>query len=185
MIGKVVRSHRIYDGKVLRFRVDEVRLPDGRVARREVVKHPGAVAIVAFKDHSSILMVKQLRHSVDGWLLEIPAGTLEKGEKPRRCASRELVEETGYKADRMKRMFSCYVAPGYSNELIHEYVAAGLKYVGRRTESDEFMKTITVRVGEAVNMIVQGTIKDAKSICGILYVTRNLPEIESWLVETV
>jgi ADP-ribose pyrophosphatase len=181
MIGELVGSRRIYDGKVLRLRVDEVQLPSGEVTRREIVEHPGAVAIVPFKDHENIIMIKQLRHAVDGWLLEIPAGTLDKDEAPRRCASRELIEETGFKASRMMRMFSCYVAPGYSNELIHEFVATDLKYVGQRTESDEFVKTVTMNIKEAANKIAKGSIRDAKTICGLLYVLRRFPEIERWL----
>jgi ADP-ribose pyrophosphatase len=181
MIGEVVGSRLIYDGKVLRLRVDEVQLPSGQVTRREIVEHPGAVAIVPFKDRENIIMIKQLRHTVDGWLLEIPAGTLEKNESPRRCAARELIEETGFKASRIMRMFSCYVAPGYSNELIHEFVATDLKYVGQHTESDEFVKTITLNIREATDKIVNGSIRDAKTICGLLYVLRRFPAIQRWL----
>jgi len=181
MMGELLKSHRIYDGKVLGLRVDEVQLPSGEVTRREVVEHPGAVAIVAFKDHENIVMVKQLRHTVDGWLLEIPAGTLEEGEAPRRCAARELIEETGFKAGRMMRMFSCYVAPGYSNEIIHEFVATNLKYVGQHTESDEFVRTTTINIIEAANKVAKGSIRDAKTICGVLYVLRRFPEIKRWL----
>jgi len=181
MIGELVRSRRIFDGRILGLRVDDVRLPSGELSRREVVEHPGAVAIVAFKDKENIIMIKQLRHAVDGWLLEIPAGTLERNETPRRCATRELIEETGFKAGRMKKMFSCYIAPGYSNELIHEFLATDLTYVGQHTESDEFVRTVTMTIREAAERIVTGRIKDAKTICGILYITRISKETTRWI----
>jgi ADP-ribose pyrophosphatase len=126
-------------------------------------------------------MIKQLRHTIDGWLLEIPAGTLEKNETPRRCAARELLEETGFKAGRMMRLFSCYVAPGYSNELIHEFLATDLEYVGQRTDADEYVKTVRMNLREVSRRLTSGAIKDAKTICGILYVFRRYPEISRWL----
>ncbi len=181
MTGKLLKSRRIYDGKILHLRVDDVRLPNGRLAKREIIEHPGAVAIVPFEDPDTIIMIKQLRHTVNGWLLEIPAGTLERDETPHRCAARELLEETGYKAGRMMRLFSCYVAPGYSNELIHEFLAADLKYAGQRTDTDEYVKTVRMNLREVSQKLASGTIKDAKTICGMLYVLRRYPEISRWL----
>jgi len=182
MIGKLLRSRKIYDGRVLRLKLDEVKLSSGELIQRENIKHPGAVAIIAFKDQHSIIMTRQLRHSVGRWLLEIPAGTLEKNESLRRCAERELVEETGFEAGGMMKLFSCYMAPGYSNELIHEFVATDLTFVGQHTESDEFVKTLTMDIREAPSKITQGIIRDAKTICGLLYVLKRFPDIRRWII---
>ena len=184
MIGHLLKSRKIYDGKILSLRVDDVRLKQGIVARREVIEHPGAVAIVAFKDPRTVVMVRQLRHTVNGWLLEIPAGTLKKNENPVCCAQRELAEETGYEAGKMMRMFSCYVAPGYSNELIHEFVATDLKHVGQCMDPDEFIQTTTVKIGDVASKIEHGKIRDGKSICGLLYVSSRYQTIHKWLMKT-
>lgn len=184
MIGHLLKSRRIYDGRILSLRVDDVRLKQGIIARREVIEHPGAVAIVAFKDPRTVVMVRQLRHTVNGWLLEIPAGTLKKNESPESCAQRELAEETGYEAGRMKKMFGCYVAPGYSNEFIHEFVATDLRHVGQCLDPDEFIQTTTVKLGDVANKIVHGKIRDGKSICGLLYVLNRYQPIHRWLMKT-
>jgi len=182
MIGKLLRSRKIYDGRVLRLKLDEVKLSGGELIQREIIQHPGAVAIIAFKNQHNIVMTKQLRHSVNRWLLEIPAGTLKKNESLRRCAERELVEETGFEAGRMMKLFSCYVAPGYSNELIHEFVATDLRFVGQHTDSDEFVKTLTMDIRKAPSKIAQGIIRDAKTICGLLYVLEKFPEVRRWIM---
>lgn len=184
LIGHLLKSRRIYDGKILSLRVDDVGLKRGVVARREVIEHPGAVAVVAFKDSGTVVMVRQLRHAVNGWLLEIPAGTLKKHETPRCCAQRELAEETGYEAGKMMKMFSCYVAPGYSNELIHEFVATDLRHVGQCVDPDEFIQTITVKLDDVASKIAHGSIRDGKSICGLLYVLSRYQTIYEWLMKT-
>ncbi|MFQ6077496.1 MAG: NUDIX domain-containing protein [Candidatus Bathyarchaeia archaeon] len=163
------RSHRVYEGGLLSLRVDTVELPDGRETSREVVEHPGSVVIVPLLGRDRVVLVRQFRQPAGEALLELPAGTLSRGEDPDECADRELVEETGYRAGRLKRMFSFYTAPGYSSELIHAYLATDLVRVGQRAEEDEFIQVLEVEFSSALQMIERGEIRDGKTICGILY----------------
>ena len=171
----VVDSRRVYDGKVINLRVDRVRLL-GSVFEREVVEHPGAVAMLPFLDDKRLLLIKQYRHAVGKVLFEIPAGTLEEGEDPQECARRELIEETGYEASVLEKLFSCFLAPGYSSEVIHVFLASKLRKMGRRLEVDEVIEPEPMTLEKAEAMIKNGGIMDAKSICGISYLllTRGL-----------
>jgi len=176
LFEKTLRSRRIYDGKVINLRVDTVKLPNGRVTIREVVEHPGAVAVVPFLKPDVILMIRQYRHPTGEVLLEIPAGTLKKGEKPEDCAIRELIEETGYKPSEMRKMLGCYLAPGYSSELIHLYEAKKLVQVKKKPEFDEKIQVMQVELEKALKMIETSEIKDAKTICGILLALGNFAQ---------
>ena len=124
-------------------------------------------------------MVKQYRHSAGKVLLEIPAGTLKKGEKPQECAKRELVEETGYQAGRLKKLLQCYLAPGYSSELIHIYLATELSKVARKAEVNEFIRVSKVNIHRIPAMIKKREIEDAKTLCGILTYILNHPKLLS------
>jgi len=169
---KLVSSSKIYEGQVYNLRKDTVRLPDGRLADREVVEHPGAVAIIPIVG-DKIVLIRQFRQAAGKTLHEIPAGTLRRGEEPERCAARELEEETGYVVGNLKKLFHCYLAPGYSTEVIHFYLATNLKQTGRKTDPDEFVEVLTVTEEEALRMILSNEIEDAKTICGILMLERN------------
>ena len=171
---KTIGSKRIYDGRVVNLRVDTVLLPDGRRATREVVEHKGAVAIVPLIDTDVVVMVRQFRQPTGEVLLEIPAGTLEPREDPDDCAARELIEETGYRAGILHKMFRSYLAPGYSSEMLHTYLATDLKQVEAAPDADELLDVVTVGFDEAVGMISTGQIKDAKTICGLLMAYRRL-----------
>ena len=167
-----VRSEYIYKGRVVTLRVDHTTRPDGSVRTREIVEHHGAVAIVPWIDDQHILLIRQFRPAVDEYLLEIPAGTLEVGEDADACAARELSEEVGYHPGDLKRMFSQYLAPGYSNEVLHAYVARDLtRQVGQQDE-DEDIEVITVAAADIETMILDGRIKDAKSIAALLVAIR-------------
>jgi len=168
LVEKIIESKRIYDGKVVSLRVDTVRLPDGKDATREIVEHRGAVAIVPLLDSRQVVMVRQYRQAAGETLLEIPAGTLDPGEDPEACARRELIEETGYEAREMTRLFSSYLSPGYSNEMLHTYLATGLTEKTGRRDADEFVEVAIVELDEVMDMIRRGDIKDAKTICGCL-----------------
>jgi ADP-ribose pyrophosphatase len=174
LLEKTLHSRRIYDGKVINLRVDTVKLPNGRVTIREVVEHPGAVAIVPFLKPDVILMIRQYRYPTGEVLVEIPAGTLKKDEKPEDCAIRELIEETGYKPGEIRKMLDCYLAPGYSSELIHLYEAKKLVKVKKKPELDERIQVIQVKLKETLKMIEMSEIRDAKTICGILLALGNL-----------
>jgi ADP-ribose pyrophosphatase len=165
---KTLSSRLLHEGKSFSFKTDHVELPNGRTTTRDIVDHPGAVAIVPLLDDSKIVLIRQFRYAAGKELLEIPAGTLERGEKPDACAVRELKEETGYKANSMRRLLSCYMAPGYSNEVIHLYVATGLKKGEKETEEDEEIAVEAVGFDEALRMIEENKIEDAKTIVGVL-----------------
>lgn len=171
---ETIESTEAFNGKLVKLRVDRVRLPNGHETTREIVVHRGAVAIVPMIDGERIVMIRQFRQAAGEVLMEIPAGTLEPGEDPLDCADRELQEEIGYKADRLELMFKSYLAPGYSSEMLHTFMAHGLNATRVDREPDEFIEVVEVPLTDAVKMIQSGEIKDAKTICGILMADRSV-----------
>ncbi len=134
---KTLNSRLIHEGRNFDFLVDEVELPSGHVTQRDIVRHPGAVAIVPILGDGRVALIRQFRYATGKTLLEIPAGTLEPGETPLECAKRELKEETGYEAEEFESLLSCFMVPGYSDEVIHFFVARSLRVVGDDPEIDE------------------------------------------------
>jgi ADP-ribose pyrophosphatase len=169
----ILGSETIYSGKIVHLRVDTVRLPDGRESKREIVGHRGAVCIVPIRD-GSVLMVRQFRLAAGKALLEIPAGTLEEGEEPDACAARELEEETGYRAGNLRPMFQAYLAPGYSTERIHAYLATGLTPASAHTDADENVELVTLPIDEIEGRVLSGEFQDAKTIASLLVALRLL-----------
>ncbi len=167
----VLASRKIYEGRVVNLRVDDVRTPSGLETRREIVEHHGAVALVAIDDDDRVLLVKQYRHAAKQVMTEIPAGTLEPGEDPTEAAARELVEETGYSADRIERIGGIYPSPGFCTEYIHLYTARGLTAGPSRPEDDEHILVEAVPWAEAMRRVQAGEIQDAKSITALLMMT--------------
>jgi len=158
---------KIYSGRVLDFSVYDVKI-EGRKVKREMVEHRGAAAMLGFDEKGKVILVKQHRFP-HGYVLEIPAGTLEKGEKPLACAHREMVEETGYKAKKMTHLLSYYPSIGYNTEIIHCYVASGLKKVAEiAPDNDEFISVVKMDLQKLINMIKKGKIADSKTICAVL-----------------
>ena len=123
---KTLSTQQIFNGKVISLQVDEVELPNGKKAKRELIKHPGAVAIIAITDENKLVLVEQYRKALQRTIVEIPAGKLEKGEEPLECAKRELEEETGYECKSIELVTSFYTSPGFADEIVHVYVATGL-----------------------------------------------------------
>ncbi|MBS4173351.1 NUDIX hydrolase [Bacillus sp. FJAT-49736] len=166
-----VKSEVIFNGRVVRLQVDEVELPNGKLAKREIIKHPGAVAILAMTPENKIILVEQFRKPMDRALVEIPAGKLEPGEKPEITAVRELEEETGYACDELQLINSFYTSPGFADELIHLYFAKGLKKVEnpKSADEDEFVELLEVTLDEAVQLIQEQKIYDAKTAYAIQY----------------
>jgi len=174
MTDPTIATHRIYTGKVISLDVDQVRYPDGSTGEIEIVRHSGACAIVPFMsdpvgDDPQILLLRQYRYAAKGYLYEIPAGRIEDGETPIAAASRELREETGCTASLFTHLYTTYTTPGFTDEEIHTYMATGLTLGESATESDEFLEVITVTVSQALRMIQQGEIRDAKTSLAILY----------------
>jgi ADP-ribose pyrophosphatase len=165
---ETVGSESAFDGNLLHVRVDRVRLADGTEARREVVEHPGAVAILPLLDDGRVVLERQFRQPAGEILWEIPAGTLKPGEDPEECARRELAEETGYSPDSLEPLASVYLAPGYSSEMIHLFAARGLRPVQRNPDYDERVHPVAVEMERVIAMIASGEIRDAKTVCAVL-----------------
>ncbi|WP_342414723.1 NUDIX hydrolase [Paenibacillus sp. FSL R10-2782] len=163
---KTVSTQPIFEGKVISLQVDTVELPDGSTGKREIVKHPGAVAVLALNE-GKMLVVDQYRQAMGRCEVEIPAGKLEKGEDPMEAAGRELREETGYTAKSLKLLHSFYTSPGFADEIIHLYVAEELELGEMEPDEDEFLELFEVTLEEAQSLIREGRISDAKTILAV------------------
>ncbi|WP_416827104.1 NUDIX hydrolase [Ectobacillus polymachus] len=161
----------IFSGRVIQVQVDDVVLPDGKASTRELVKHPGAVAIIAVTDSGKIVLVEQYRKALEKMLVEIPAGKLEKGEEPKDCAIRELDEETGYSCKEMRLITSFYTSPGFSDEIVYLYEAIGLekKETKASLDEDEFVELLEVTLEEAMELMKEQRIHDSKTFMALQY----------------
>jgi ADP-ribose pyrophosphatase len=166
---KLVKRKRVYKGNAVHFSVDLIRLPDGKTATREYLEHPGAVAVLPFIDKDNIVLVAQYRYPVGKLTLEIPAGKLDPGEKPEACVRRELEEETGFKAGRIKKLVSYWPTPAFSNEVLHVYAASGLKEAVKSPDEDEFIEHRIMPFKKALRMARDGRIMDSKTIVALFY----------------
>ena len=165
---KLVSSKDIYEGYVIKVRVDTIETQNGNIATRDIVEHPGGVGIVALTPNGKICMVRQYRRPFDDFLLEIPAGKLNWGEEPFGCATRELEEETGYTAKNYQYLGRFFPTPGFCNEIIHIYLATDLTKGAANPDEDEFLEVEEYTIDELCDMILQGEIVDAKTVIGLL-----------------
>ncbi len=166
---RTLASRVVYHGKLINLRVDDVELPNGHHSTREIVEHPGAVAIVAFTGKQELILVRQYRKAANLLTLEIPAGTLSPGEEPLACAVRELKEETGYSAHTFDRICSFYTAVGFCTELLHMFAASDLQPGDQAFEEDENIEVVTMPVAQAIEAVRDGRIVDAKSVAGVFW----------------
>lgn len=168
---KTLASKEIYNGNIIKVSLDEVELPNGHKSKREIVRHPGAVAIIALTDDKKLLLVRQYRKPLDMIIYEIPAGKLEPGEKPLDCAKRELEEETGFKSDSIKHIQSFYTSPGFADEIVHVYYTDRLEKLENSPglDDDEFLDLLEVTLGEAGKLIEENKIYDAKTVYAVQY----------------
>ncbi|MDM5316023.1 NUDIX hydrolase [Fictibacillus sp. b24] len=167
---KTLSKEQIYSGKIIDLYVEEVELPNKKTGKREIVKHPGAVAVLAVTNEGKMLMVEQFRKPLEKTIIEIPAGKLEKGEDPLECAQRELMEETGYSCESMESIGSFYTSPGFADELIHLYFTDTLvKQGAQMTDEDEFLNVMEISVDEAKEMMKDERIHDAKTAYSVMY----------------
>jgi ADP-ribose pyrophosphatase len=163
---------QIYSGRIVNLRRARVTLPGGKETTLELMSHPGAAAIVPLEG-DDVILIRQYRHAAEGWLWEIPAGTLEPGEEPLACARRELEEEAGVRAEHMRELGFIFTAPGFVNERIHIYLAEGLSAVPPNHDDDEVIEEVRrVPLSEAIEMIERGEITDAKTTVGLLRAAR-------------
>jgi 8-oxo-dGTP pyrophosphatase MutT (NUDIX family) len=165
---EVIESRRVFEGRLISVRVDTVRMPDGSDHVREVVEHPGAVAIVPVLPNGDLVLVRQYRHAVGLRTLELPAGTREVGEDPLQTAIRELREETGCRAGSMTELVRFYVSPGWATEELIVYVARDIVSGTAQTEEDEDLVLETMSASEVIGQILHGDISDSKTIVGLL-----------------
>jgi ADP-ribose pyrophosphatase len=164
----------IYRGSLVHLTVEDVTLPNGHAMSLEIVRHPGAAAIVALDGDGNVTLLRQYRHAVGGYLWEVPAGKLDPGETPAACAARELAEEAGLVADRLEPVGSVVTCPGFCDEVIHLFVATGLRRVPSSLGADEVIDTVVgVSLARAIEMVCNGEIRDAKTIAALTLAERR------------
>lgn len=171
-----VSTRRAYSGRIIHLDLDRVRFPDGSEGELEMIRHPGASAVVPFLsdptgDDPVVLLIRQYRYAAEQVLYEIPAGRLNPGELPADCARRELREETGCEAEHLDFLTTIYTTPGFTDEQIHLFMATGLTVGDANREHDEFIEIERMPVSQALNRIKAGEISDSKTIVGLLYAT--------------
>lgn len=166
--ARLLERREIFAGRVVTLEVETVRLPNGAVSEIEIVRHSGAVAVVAVDEGRRVLLVRQYRHATGEWLLEVPAGKLDPGERPTECAARELQEETGYRPGHLDELGWIWPTPGFSDEKIWLFLASGLEAGEPRLEDDEVLSTVWMPWAEALRAARDGVIVDGKSICALL-----------------
>ena len=169
-----IGSTRIYSGRVISLDVDRVRFPDGSEGELEMVRHPGASAVVPFLtdpvgDDPQILLIRQYRYAAGAFVYEIPAGRLDTGEDPLECARRELLEETGCTAERVEPLISIYTTPGFTDERIHLFIATGLVLGEVKHEPDELIELQPTMLSDALQLIERGEIVDGKTLVALLF----------------
>ncbi len=163
----LLSTKRMYTGKVLKLDLDTVSLPNGRTTELEILRHPGASAVVPLKEDGRVVLIRQLRHAAGGFIYEIPAGKLDPQEDPRDCAARELEEEIGYCAGHLELLTSIWTAPGFTDEVIHIYLGTHLEVGKQNLDQDEVLEIVEWPLEVAMAKILDGTIRDAKTIIGL------------------
>lgn len=173
---KTIARETIFTGKVIQLHVDDVSLPNGEVSKREIIKHPGAVAIIAVTADKKIVFVEQYRKALEKSIIEIPAGKLEPGEEPAVTAIRELEEETGYTTEHLEYVTSFYSSPGFADELLYLYFTDQLIPVEEKKEldEDEFVELIELTLEEAEKLVEEERIHDVKTAYALLYLKQKL-----------
>ncbi len=171
----LVSAERVYHGRIVNLDLDTVRFPDGSTGTLEMLRHPGASAVVPFLDEAPgsdprVLLIRQFRHAADGFIYEVPAGRLDPGESPEACAARELEEETGMRAGKLERLTTIFTTPGFTDEKIHLFVAHQLSEGRARREADEFVELEPHPWSEVMTLIQRGEIADGKTLVALLFV---------------
>lgn len=171
----LISTERLYTGRVVNLDRDTVRFPDGSIGQLEMLRHPGASAVVPFLDDPRaadprVLLIRQFRHAAEDYIWEVPAGRLDAGETPEACARRELEEETGMRAHTIERLTTIYTTPGFTDERIHLFVAHGLSPGAHRREADEFMELHPMPWSGAMDLVSTGAIQDGKTLTSLLFV---------------
>lgn len=174
MPARVLKSETVFRGRAFNVRLDEIEYAPGRTTRMEVVEHTGAVTMVPVDDEGRVWFIRQYRHPIGQELLELPAGTLEPGEDPAAGAARELQEEIGMRAEQLEPLLAFYLAPGYSTELMHVYLARGLRPASLPQDEDEVISPVPLPLAEALAAADRGEVRDAKSLAALFAAARRL-----------
>lgn len=169
-----LKSTRVYTGRIVSLDVDAVRYPDGSVGELEMLRHPGASAVIPFLsdphgEDPQVLLIRQYRYAAGGYMLEVPAGRLDAGEDPQHCAARELKEETGCTAEHIEHLTTIYTTPGFTDEKIHLFMATGLTAGETKHEADEFLEPQPMPLSRALEKIEAGEIQDGKTVISLLF----------------
>lgn len=172
-----LQSRLVHHGRVIDLYTDTVRFPDGSIGEMDIIRHPGASAVVPFltdpkSEDPQILLIRQYRYAAGGYIWEIPAGRLDAGEEPHACAVRELREETGCTAERVSHLYTMFTTPGFTDEVIHVFMATGLVRGETAHENDEFMEIVPMSLRDALDRIGSGEIRDAKTALALMYAAR-------------
>lgn len=176
MFEKTLKTTYYYKGRMINMRDDDVKLENGKLSKREIVEHPGAVIIAAVTEDKKIVFIKQFRKPVEKVIFEIPAGLINRGESLESAAKRELQEETGYVAGKIHKSLDAYTTPGYSTEVIHYYLASDLKEGPQNFDEDEQVEVVLLSLEEAWQKILAGEIMDNKTIVGVMLAEKFLAE---------
>lgn len=169
-----VSTRRMYSGRIINLDIDTVRFPNGTIGELEMIRHPGASAVVPFLtdpagDDPTVLLIRQYRYAAERYLYEVPAGRLDPGEAPDACARRELREETGCQAERVEHLITMYTTPGFTDEKIHLFMATGITRGEDAREADEFIETETMPLSRALSLVERGEIQDGKTALTLMY----------------
>lgn len=172
-VERLERQH-VFQGRIVDLSVDRVRLPNGNVCDLELIRHPGAAAVVPVDENGDAILVRQYRYAAGGWLVEVPAGKLDGGEAPEMCATREVEEETGFKTGRLSSLGWIWTTPGFTNEKIWLFLATELTPSRSALQPDEILAVKRMPLAEAVDLALRGEIRDAKSVCALLRASYHL-----------
>jgi ADP-ribose pyrophosphatase len=169
-----ISTRRMYSGRIINLDIDTVRFPNGTIGELEMIRHPGASAVVPFLtdpagDDPTVLLIRQYRYAAERYLYEVPAGRLDPGEAPDACARRELREETGCQAERVEHLITMYTTPGFTDEKIHLFMATGITRGEDAREADEFIETETMPLSRALSLVERGEIQDGKTALALMY----------------
>lgn len=178
MAFELLKSEIVYPGRAFTIRRDTLRLPDGHETRLDIVEHVGSVVIIPLDEHGNLLFVRQYRHAAGLDLLELPAGTLDEGEAPEACARREIREETGMAAAIMQHLGGFYLAPGYSTEYMHVFLATELRPDPLQADADEYLSVEVISLGTALEMARRAEIPDAKSLAALALAQSHLETLK-------
>lgn len=177
---KILEKRRAFDGKLLKVDQVDVEFPNGNKSMHEVIRHPGAVAIVALDKTGHVLLVRQYRTALERVVVEIPAGKIDPGETPEDAVHRELSEETGYKCGEIRRLISIAVAVGYSDEIIHIYMATDIEKGEAHPDEDEFITTEWVDIETFIESVLDGRIEDSKTVIAGLILDSLSHRLKEW-----